>query len=383
MPSVISGFIPCPRLHQVDRIAVAAPPDQAWPVLRATDLYERPWIRALFVTRTAPDRIRARLRGHRPEGFPRTARLDEVVGEGSGFRLLAEEQGTEFVAGAIGKFWEPAIPFVDASPATFAAFREPGFGRVAWSLQVHPGAEHGSWIGIDVRVDATDEEAWRRFAPYWRLIGPFSHLIRRSLLGSLARKLGVPPPEADRVLAGDELLPSARISNTQAVTIEAPATKVWPWLVQMGCRRGGWYSIDRLDNGGVPSVDRIIPELQRITVGDVLPATPTGDAGFTVLRAEPNRVLVLGSPSLFPRAGATGRERWGLFGASYDVTWAFVLEPIGDVATRLLARVRSDFQPSLRTTWMPAVILSAHTIMEHAQLRNLKRRAERPVAAAA
>lgn len=73
------------------------------------------------------------------------------------------------------------------------------------------------------------------------------------------------------VVAGDELLPDARAELTHRVQIRAPASAVWPWLVQMGPRRGGWYSWDLLDNGGVRSADRILAEFQALAVGDVLP----------------------------------------------------------------------------------------------------------------
>jgi hypothetical protein len=70
--------------------------------------------------------------------------------------------------------------------------------------------------------------------------------------------------EGRRPLPGDSLLPTAKGRWTHAVTIQAPPSAIWPWLLQLGCRRGGWYSYDGLDNGGRPSVDRIRPELQQI-----------------------------------------------------------------------------------------------------------------------
>jgi hypothetical protein len=378
MSSALSGFIPSPRLHQIDRVAVAAPPAAAWRTVRATDLYELRFVRALFELRTAPDRVGARLRGRPAPRFERTATLDQVVAGPSGFRLLAEVPGRQFVAGAIGKVWEPSIPFVHVEPGAFASFAEPGFVKVAWSLEVHPAAGGGSWVGVDVRVVPTDEAAWGRFGAYWRLIGPFSRAIRRALLRAIVKELGRPAPESSRTLPGDELLPSAAVSNTMAITIEAPPERIWPWLVQMGCRRAGWYSLDRLDNGGVPSADRIVPELQHIAVGDVLPATPRGDDGFAVLRVDPARALVLGSPSLLPRVGRPGAPAWGMFGARYDATWAFALEPIGDDATRLLVRVRGAYPPGVRMRLTRPAILAVHGIMETAQLHHLKRRAEAP-----
>ena len=86
-------------------------------------------------------------------------------------------------------------------------------------------------------------------------------------------------------------------------------------------------------------------------------------------------MLVLGSPSLGPGASAA-RGRFGMFGVNYLVTWAFVLEPIGAGATRLLVRVRGTREPGLRASLTRIGMLAIHTVMEHAQLRNLKRRAE-------
>jgi hypothetical protein len=94
----------------------------------------------------------------------------------------------------------------------------------------------------------------------------------------------------------------------------------------MGCRRGGWYSYDGLDNGGVPSAERIVPELQRVEVGDVFPWTPTADDGFILRALKPERSLALGGDA----------------GSRYGVTWAFVLEPIDETSTRLITRASGE-----------------------------------------
>jgi hypothetical protein len=99
--------------------------------------------------------------------------------------------------------------------------------------------------------------------------------------------------EAMRSLPGDELVTDARIRWNHAITIRARPADIWPWLVQMGCRRAGWYSYDGLDNGGVPSAERIVPELQRVQVGDIFPMTPKAQDRFVVRVAEPGRALVL------------------------------------------------------------------------------------------
>jgi hypothetical protein len=80
--------------------------------------------------------------------------------------------------------------------------------------------------------------------------------------------------EASRALPGDDLVADAKVRWKHAVTIRARPAEIWPWLVQMGCRRAGWYSYDRLDNGGVRSADRILAESQRVQVGDIFPMAP-------------------------------------------------------------------------------------------------------------
>jgi hypothetical protein len=165
--------------------------------------------------------------------------------------------------------------------------------------------------------------------------------------------------EKRRPLPGDRLLPNAKGRWTHAITIQAPPSAIWPWLVQVGCRRGGWYSYDSLDNGGLASADRIRPELQQIEVGDLMAWTPRTSDGFFVAEIEPERALVL-----------TGDA--GL----YRVAWAFVLEPIDASSTRLLVRASGEYdRPAvwllLQFVWRPL-----HFAMERKQLLNLRRRSE-------
>ena len=109
--------------------------------------------------------------------------------------------------------------------------------------------------------------------------------------------------EVQRSLPGDDLVPNPKFVWTQAITIHAPAAEVWPWLVQIGCKRAGWYSWDGLHRlmgiaGCVDddsrSANRIIPELQNLEVGDVIRMTPEemGMPGNTVVSIEPNRALL-------------------------------------------------------------------------------------------
>jgi PPOX class probable F420-dependent enzyme len=163
--------------------------------------------------------------------------------------------------------------------------------------------------------------------------------------------------EAERSLPGDELVADAKIGWTHAITIGARPAAIWPWLVQMGCRRAGWYSYDGLDNGAVPSADRILPEFQRVQVGDILPQTPKAEDRFVVRVVEPERALVLGDD-----AGS--------------MSWAFVLEPVGETGTRLITRSRGAYDRlalglMLKVVWHPV-----HFGMQRRQLLNLKRLVE-------
>jgi hypothetical protein len=109
--------------------------------------------------------------------------------------------------------------------------------------------------------------------------------------------------EATRSLPGGELVADAKIRWNHAITIRAHPADVWPWLVQMGCWRAGWSSYDSLDNGGVPSAERIVPELQRVQVGGIFPMTPKAQDRFVVRVAGPGRALVVGDDA--------GQVSWG------------------------------------------------------------------------
>ena len=112
----------------------------------------------------------------------------------------------------------------------------------------------------------------------------------RWAIGPWHRRWGATDAEASRVLAGDELVPDAA-GSTRAVTIDAPATDVFPWILQIGFGRAGWYSYDWIDNDGQPSADRIDPDLAGLAVGDVIPMTPT--TGFVVRSIDGDRHILV------------------------------------------------------------------------------------------
>lgn len=367
----LDRVIPTPALLEVDEIDLAVSPSRAWELVRHGDLGSSPLVRALFAVRTLPDRI-----AHESVGTV-ALHIDDLTSSTAhpGFQVLVDEPNREVVVGAIGKVWHLEIPFVHVDDAdAFRTFAEPGFVKVAWAIRISPRGERDSRVELELRVDATDPGSWAKFNRYFALIGPASRFIRRSLLSALGRQHGTPRAKEDqRPLPGDELLADARDQITDGVTIAATPAAIWPWLMQMGCGRAGFYSIDVLDNEGVRSAREVHPELQRLRVGDIVPATPAGEDGFEVLAVDPPRALVLGT--LFDADAKRQRrfdaERPERF---WQVTWSFVLEPIDASTTRLHVRARAAFPNTgrLHAEWMKPV----HHLMQVAQLRHLAARIE-------
>jgi hypothetical protein len=367
----LDRLIPTPRLLEVESVTLSAPCDSVWNHLRNGDLGESPLVRALFDLRTWPSRAL----GHVPEkkAILRLSDLKSTV-EQPGFQILAEEPGKSLTIGAIGQVWHLDIPFHHVGgPDAYASFNAAGWVKVAWEIRLEPEST-GCRLELEVRVDATDSTSWTKFSRYWILIGPGSHFIRHVLLSDLKRRFGSPKADDEKAsLPGDELLSDASAQVTHSITIMAPQEAVWPWLVQMGCSRAGFYSIDLIDNGGQPSAHEIHPDWQAVHVGQVFPAAPGSSEGFEVLAIEPEKSLVLGG--LFdvrgnrqlPFRSARPEDYW-------HVTWSFVLEPESATSTRLHVRARAAFSPS--ETFHVRWIRPAHSLMQTTQLRNLKARAE-------
>jgi hypothetical protein len=179
---------------------------------------------------------------------------------------------------------------------------------------------------------------------------------------------------ADR-LPGDEIVASPMIVTDHAATIRAEPERVWPWLVQMGWHRGGWYTAHWVDRllfpANRPSADRIVPEWQQLAVGDWVPdGAPETGCGFTVAALEPNRHLVLRSTAHFP---PSWRDR---FGAWIDWSWAFVLRDAGPGRTRLIVRSRVRLGPRWLAALYRVVLIPADVVMSRQMLRGVRRRAE-------
>ena len=136
------------------------------------------------------------------------------------------------------------------------------------------------------------------------------------------------------LLPGDEFLPNPEHEATHAITINARVSDVWPWLVQIGQTRGGFYSYTWLENivgCDMHNADRVVPEWQTLRAGDVVWLHPKAPP-LPVVIVEPYRAIVLGE--VIEEEQAEGNK------ATAGGTWAFYLKEIDDNTTRLLVRIR-------------------------------------------
>ena len=175
---------------------------------------------------------------------------------------------------------------------------------------------------------------------------------------------GATEEEVNELLPGDEIVTEPQHAATHAITINAPAAEVWPWLVQIGQSRGGFYSYSWLENLAgcdMHNANRIVAEWQTLRPGDVVWLHPKAPP-LQVVIVEPFRTIVLGSDD--PASENAG-------------TWSFYLKPIDEQTTRLLVRIRWNRVPGLRP-WATNYLLlePAHFIMERKMLLGIKQRAE-------
>ncbi len=167
---------------------------------------------------------------------------------------------------------------------------------------------------------------------------------------------GATPDEVAALMPGDDLVPHPTFDATRAITIAARPDQVWPWLVQAGTGRAGWYSYDLVDNLGRRSADRIIPELQDLAAGGIVPLTPSGRLGLRVHSLDAPRSMVWGSAE--------------------ETTWSWVLSDAAEGSTRLVTRFRSRSVAGIPTAAFMIPLELGDSVMMRKMLLTLKGRAE-------
>jgi hypothetical protein len=173
---------------------------------------------------------------------------------------------------------------------------------------------------------------------------------------------GATDAEIVMALPGDEFVPDAAAQHVTAVTIQAGPEVIYPWLLQLGAERGGFYSftaIEGLIACPLVNADSIHPEWQNLRVGDRVKMCPgaSGPPPYEVAAIDPDRSLILG------HRGPAG---------NWAEVWQFVLKPIDVHSTRFLLRSRSEVSGGI---W--AVIDPGIFVMEQGLLGGVKERAER------
>lgn len=198
------------------------------------------------------------------------------------------------------------------------------------------------------------------------------HILLGPIFRGWRTRWGATRGELERFYPGDDLIPSPRWEFTHAVSIHASAAQVWPWVIQIGQGRGGFYSYELLENligCGIHNVDRIVLEFQKLGAGDSvrlhqkIPPLP-------VLSVRPRRSLLIGGAPDYD--DPSGKYAGGF--------WLFYLYEKRRGVTRLISHGRNDYGPRLglagKLVFGPALMEPITFVMGRKMLLTIKKLAE-------
>jgi hypothetical protein len=168
---------------------------------------------------------------------------------------------------------------------------------------------------------------------------------------------GATDEEIRRPMLGDEIVGSPSFDATRAVTIKASPSEIYPWIVQMGLNRAGWYSYDLLDNLGRRSEEQILPIFQNVQVGTLIPMSPNNNYGLWVKEFKTDESMLW----------------WDKKG---NATWAWGIYPKGKCDCRLVSRIRIKYQWVGIEIFFNVLIEFFDILMMRKCMLGIKRRAE-------
>jgi len=170
---------------------------------------------------------------------------------------------------------------------------------------------------------------------------------------------GATKTELSLSLPGDELVKRPDFNATRGIAIQAAPGQIFPWIVQIGSRRAGWYSIDRIDNAGIRSSWEILPEFQRLEQGQFIPFTPDQKQGMWVHSFEKDWFILW-------------EDKKG------NASWLWYLIPVSPGETRLLTRLRTRYD--WKSIWILYYLIYdiGDIVMMSKCMKGIRKRSERP-----
>lgn len=181
---LIEQHLPRFDAHEVHEVAIQAPTRTAYQAILSTNLRSTVVIRPLLLLRALPSLLST------PWFVERTniSTFRALLQNSRGFFELGERPGEELLIGVVGRFWTMSGGVRQIEPAEFAGFAEPGYAKAVWNFHVRPDPSGGTLLSTETRVLCMDPGSRRRFMRYWRLIRPWSGLIRSDLLAAIRRQ---------------------------------------------------------------------------------------------------------------------------------------------------------------------------------------------------
>lgn len=179
---LIDDYLPDFDVTQRRHTVVDASPEETYVAAVHADLMETGlFVRLLNELRILPSRIASFLDGTAQPKMPAMLTIEDIADQ-SEYVVLGDNPGREYLLGAIGKFWKPEIEWISFEPATFQAFNEPGYAKLAIDLSMRPYGTNRTLLSYEARTATTNRISRWLFRLYWEFIGPFAGYLMQQVL---------------------------------------------------------------------------------------------------------------------------------------------------------------------------------------------------------